>query len=122
MRTPAQKFEDLIVWQKAHALTLCVYRVTRTFPREELFGLTSQMRRAAISVPANIAEGAARRSTRELLHFLSIASGSLSELDTHLVLAAKLGLITDVAAVNAKVDEVFALLVGLSQSLKAKSP
>ena len=68
-----------------------VYRLTATFPREEQFGLTSQMRRAAISVPSNIAEGAARNGTKELIHFLGIATGSLAELDTQLALAVRLG-------------------------------
>jgi four helix bundle protein len=115
-----RKHRDLRAWQAAVELVEIVYQVTAAFPREEVFGLTSQMRRAATSVPANIAEGAARSTTKELLHFLSIASGSLSELDTHVEVALKLGMIRDAAQVTAKIDEVFALLVGLSNSLKRK--
>jgi four helix bundle protein len=78
-----RKYRDLRVWQAAVELVETVYQITAAFPREEAFGLTSQMRRAAISVPANIAEGAARAGTKELLRFLSIASGSLSRNSTH---------------------------------------
>ena len=113
-----RKHRDLRAWQAAVELVELVYQVTAAFPREEVFGLTSQMRRAAVSVPSNIAEGAARRGTRELLHSLSIASGSLSELDTHIELAAKVDFLKERAPVDAKVDEVFALLVGLAESLK----
>ena len=116
-----RKHRDLRAWQAAVELVELIYQVTAAFPREELFGLTSQMRRAAVSVPANIAEGAARRGTKELLHALNIASGSLSELDTHVELASKVGLLKDRAAVDNKIDEVFALLVGLAASLKARS-
>jgi four helix bundle protein len=82
-----RKHRDLPAWQAAVELVEIVYQVTAAFPREEAYGLTSQMRRAAVSVPANIAEGAARRTTNELLHFLGIASGSLSEIDTHVEIA-----------------------------------
>jgi len=82
--------KDLRVWQSAIALVEDVYRLTSTFPRDEQFGLTSQMRRAAVSVPSNIAEGSARQTTKELLHFLSIAAGSLAELDTQLRINARL--------------------------------
>jgi four helix bundle protein len=86
-------FQGLRVWQKAHQLTLDVYRVTRLFPKEELYGLTSQLRRAASSVPANIAEGCGRGSARELHRFLQIASGSACELEYHLLLAYDLNLL-----------------------------
>jgi four helix bundle protein len=83
-------FKDLKVWAKAHELALGVYRTTREFPREELFGLTSQIRRAACSVGANIAEGCGRRSDAELTRFLHIARGSAVELENHLLLARDL--------------------------------
>ena len=98
-----------------------VYGITSNFPREEQFGLTSQMRRAAVSVPANIAEGAARNGTKELLHFLSIAAGSLSELDTHIELASRLKLVSDTEHIRSKIDQVSALLMALSKSLREKS-
>jgi four helix bundle protein len=83
-------FKDLKVWTKAHRLTVGVYRTTREFPREELFGLTSQLRRSASSVGANIAEGCGRRSDAELARFLHIARGSAVELENHLLLARDL--------------------------------
>ena len=90
-RTPAKKFQDLMVWQKAHALTLAVYKLTAKFPKEELFGLTSQMRRSAASVPANIAEGFKRRGQADKARVLNIAEGSLEELRYFFILAADLG-------------------------------
>jgi four helix bundle protein len=115
-----RKHRELRAWQAAVELVETVYQITAAFPRDEIFGLISQMRRAAISVPANIAEGAARTGTKELLHFLSIASGSLSELDTNLEIATRLGLIKDSTKLVSEIDKVFALLVGLSTSLKNK--
>ena len=90
-RKPAKKFQDLIVWRKAHELTLSVYKLTSKFPREEVFGLTSQMRRAAASVPANIAEGFKRRGQADKARVLNIAEGSLEELRYFFILAADLG-------------------------------
>ena len=85
---------NLIVWQRSRELVKECYRVTRWFPREELFGLTSQLRRAAVSVPANIAEGYGRSHRREFTNFLSISNGSLCELETHLYLALDLEFVT----------------------------
>ena len=87
-------FRTLRVWRKAHELTLHIYKLTKSFPKEELFGLTSQMRRSSSSVPTNIAEGCGRGSDAELSRFLQIAFGSLSELDYQLILAADLGFIS----------------------------
>ena len=89
-----QNYKRLKVWTKAHALTLDVYRATGRFPVEERYGLTSQVRRAAASVPANIAEGCGRRGNAELAHFLSIALGSANELEYHLLLARDLELLS----------------------------
>lgn len=86
-------FKELKVWAKAHRLTLEVYRATKCFPREELYGLTSQLRRSATSIGANIAEGCGRRSDGEFTRFLQIARGSASELEYELLLARDLGLI-----------------------------
>jgi four helix bundle protein len=83
----AENYRDLIAWQKAKALALSIYRCTRLFPRDEIYGLTSQMRRAAVSVPSNIAEGKGRHSQKELVHFLYHARGSLLELETQLCIA-----------------------------------
>ena len=112
---------NLKVWQEAISLVEAVYRLTATFPKEELYGLTSQMRRAATSVPANIAEGAARKGTRELLHFLSITTGSLSELDTHLEVAMRLELAHQTADLQEQIDRVTALTLALAKSLRAKT-
>ncbi len=98
-----------------------VYEATAHFPRDELYGLTSQMRRAAVSVPSNIAEGAARFGVREFLQFLSIARGSLSELETQIIIANQLGLIEESEDLLAQLERVFALLGGLIVSLKNKT-
>jgi four helix bundle protein len=88
-----EDFKNLKVWAKAHEMTLVVYRKTQTLPREEVYGLTSQLRRAAASVGANIAEGCGRRSDGEMRRFLQIARGSASELEYHLLLARDLHLL-----------------------------
>src|SRR6185369_4825205 len=86
----AQNYRDLIAWQKAMDLVELVYAATTGFPTDERFGLTSQVRRAVVSIPSNIAEGQARRSQSEFLHFLSIAHGSLREVETQLLIATRL--------------------------------
>ncbi len=101
-------------------LAKAVYALSAGFPREETYGLVSQMRRAAVSVPSNIAEGAARSGKREFLQFLSIARGSLSELDTQLILARDLGFPGDYPVVSEKVEQVFKLLAGLINSLRVE--
>jgi len=88
-------FRKLLVWEKAHKLTLDIYEVTSSFPREEIYGLTSQMRRASVSIPANIAEGCGRDSEGELLRFMRIAMGSSSELEYEFLLAQDLGYLSD---------------------------
>jgi four helix bundle protein len=111
---------SLKAWQQGVLLVEYVYAATRTFPKEELFGLTNQMRRAAVSVPANIAEGAARAGTKELLQFLSIAAASLSELDTHAEIAKRLGYLKD-DSLFSQIDDVSGLLMGLSASIRRKA-
>ncbi len=86
-----QSYKNLIVWQKAIDMVEMIYQVTRNFPKEELYGLTNQLRRAAVAIPSNVAEGHARASTAEFVRFLSIARGSLAEVETHLVIAQRLG-------------------------------
>ena len=110
----------LRAWQQAVELVSEIYRLTANFPDSERYGLTSQMRRAAVSAPANIAEGSARAGTKELLHFLSIAGGSLSELDTLLEVAKQLGYVTDATPTQIKVDNVSGLIMGLRASLLKK--
>lgn len=89
-RESAKSFQDLLVWQKGHKLVLHIYSFSRTFPKEELFGLTSQLRRAAVSVPANIAEGFKRKGTKDKLRFLNIAQASLEETRYYLILVRDL--------------------------------
>lgn len=89
-----ESYQDLLVWQKGMALAEMCYRLTRQFPREEMYGMISQIRRAAASVPANIAEGWGRENQGEFIQFLKIAQGSLKELETHLLLAVRVELTT----------------------------
>ena len=87
-------FKDLAIWQRSHKLTIEIYRATLKFPKEEIYGLTSQIRRAAASIPTNIAEGCGRRTNAELANFLNIASGSASEVEYEILLAKEVGYIT----------------------------
>jgi len=107
--------KKLIAWQKAMDLVERIYEVTRKLPREELYGLTSQLRRAAVSVPSNIAEGAAGRSTIQFRNYLSVAIGSLNELATQLEIVWRIGYLDrkSVAKVEVVVDECLALTYGL---------
>lgn len=90
-RPPAKNFQELIVWQKAHAFVLGVYKLTREFPRDECYGLTSQFRRASVSIPANIAEGFKKRGQADTARFYNIAQGSLEECRYYLILTRDLG-------------------------------
>ena len=112
-------YKDLLVWRKAIDLVTEVYVVTRSFPREELYGLTSQIRRSAVSVPSNIAEGQARLTSGEFRHFLGIARGSLAELDTQLIVSQGLGYLTHAEAgpMFERLSEVGRMLSGLLSSL-----
>jgi four helix bundle protein len=113
-----RKHHQLLAWQKAIALVTVVYEITSKFPAQEAYGLTSQMRRCAVSVPANIAEGAARNSRREFVHFLGIARGSLSELETYVVIGRNLGYLKTTDQLEQMIDEVFAMLGGLINAQK----
>ena len=117
-----QNYQDLGVWQKAMQLAEDCYTVTRRFPKEELFGLTSQIRRAAVSVPANIAEGQGRQYTKEFLNHLSIARGSLKELETHLILGQRVGLLEPSALKQllAQADEISRMMSGLRKALQER--
>jgi len=115
-----RSYKDLIVWQKARLLVRLVYEITRSFPKEELYGLSLQMRRAAVSVPSNIAEGYGRGTRKEYIHFLQTARGSLYELETQLLLAADMNYMTadQAALVGHQVGESSRLLFGLLASLR----
>jgi four helix bundle protein len=117
--TAIKSHRDLIVWQKAMGLTVLVYHLTKDFPGEESYGLTSQIRRCSASIPANIAEGQGRRSSKEFQQFLGNARGSLLELDTHLELSFRVGYINNYqhSDIRNKISEVGRLLNGLIRSL-----
>jgi len=118
-----QTFRNLRVWEKAHTLTLDVYRSSRAFPREELYGLTSQMRRSSASIGANIAEGCCRKGDCEMGRFLQIAMGSASELEYHLLLAHDLAMLEaeDYQRLFEEAIEVKRMLASLIKKLKADS-
>ena len=118
-----QSFRNLKVWEKAHVLTLDVYRSSRLFPREELYGLTSQMRRSSVSIGANIAEGCCRRGDCEMGRFLQIAMGSASELEYHLLLARDLVMLKreDYQRLCEEVIEVKRMLASLITRLRTDS-
>lgn len=115
-------YRDLVVWQKGIELAKRVYGLTAGFPPEEKFGLVSQMRRSAVSIPSNVAEGQARHTTREFIQFISHAEGSLAELDTQLRIGVELGycLGGDTAEMSALMEEVRKMLNSLRRNLAAK--
>jgi four helix bundle protein len=117
----AQDYRDLVVWQKAIELTVCVYQITRAFPRDEMYGLISQMRRASVSVASNIAEGRGRLSPAEFRHFLGLAQGSIYELQTQLIVATKLSMMStkefDSAAILS--NEISKMLTAFIQTLNS---
>jgi four helix bundle protein len=115
-----QTHRDLLAWKEAMALVESVYRVTRTFPRDELFGLTSQVRRCAVSIPSNIAEGAARNSSREFLQHLGIACGSVAELDTQLAISIRLGYLRSGAPAVKQLQRVKVLTIQLRRSVRSR--
>ncbi|HWQ56145.1 MAG TPA: four helix bundle protein [Bryobacteraceae bacterium] len=116
-------FRELRVWQQAMDMVEMIYRVTRGFPKEETYGLVSQMRRAAVSVPANIAEGNCRAHIREYLNFLSVAQGSVAELETHAEIAGRLKYASaeDLAAAAAQISSIGRQLRALRQAMNEKS-
>lgn len=115
--------EKLDVWTKSLDLVVRIYKATETFPKDEKFGLTSQIRRAAVSVPANIAEGAGRRSEKEFAYFLSNAQGSASEVETELLIAHRLGYLNlDVfGELQESLDKIGQMLHGLARHVRSKS-
>ena len=118
--TTIQSFNDLIVWQEAMNLVEMVYLETKNYPKEEIYGLTNQTRRAAVSIPANIAEGNGRKSRAEYLNFLSIANGSLTELETHLLIATRINYLNvqKMETFQNQLNSVGRLLTALRKSLQ----
>lgn len=116
-----QDFKKLAVWREAQALALAVYRITSHFPREEMYGLTSQIRRCATSIPANIAEGCGRGSNADLARFIQIAIGSTAELESHLLLATELGYLASEKSesVADSVDHVRRMLIAFLSKVRA---
>ena len=119
----AQSFRDLVMWQRSMQLTVTIYRLTRDFPRDELYGLTSQIRRAAVSQPSNIAEGHGRLNSGEFKQFLGVARGSNSELQTHLEIARALGMGNPVLLNEAEslAREVGRMIYATLQSLRRRA-
>jgi four helix bundle protein len=115
-----KNYADLTVWQKAMDLTAQVYELTKRLPKEEIYGITSQMRRAAISIPSNIAEGHERHSRKEFTHFISIAQGSKAELETQLLLCVRIGYFadTDISDILNLLQEVGKMLTTLAGRLR----
>jgi four helix bundle protein len=116
-------FKKIQVWEKAHQLTLRLYKATSSFPKEEIYGLTSQIRRAAASIPANVAEGCGRDTQAELARFVHIAGGSASELEYHLILAHDLGYIDDIAypELDSAVNEIKRMLNGFEKTVQSNA-
>lgn len=119
---PVKDYTDLLVWQQAREIVKRIYQHTSSFPKEEQFGLTQQMRRAAVSAPSNIAEGYARESLREYLHHLSIAVASLAELQTQLMLSKDLNFVSEgsIGETEALVGKTIKMLHNLRKALKAR--
>src|SRR5690348_7309713 len=117
-----RNYRDLLVWQKAMYLVEEVYQLTSRFPPDERFGLAAQLRRAAVSIPSNIAEGQARKSTREFVQFISLAEGSLAEVDTQLLLSELLGLCVDrdVQTLFSVIEEIRKMLMALGARLNER--
>lgn len=118
----AKHYKELIIWQRAMQLVQSAYRLTKTFPPDERYGLAMQVRRAAVSIPSNIAEGQARRGTQEFVHFLGLASGSAAELETQLLLAIDLGYIqrADAAKAVGELAEVQRMAAAIQKKLALK--
>jgi four helix bundle protein len=123
MSSTIKTFRDLLVWQKAMVLVTEIYRASKSFPKEEAYGLTSQLRRCAVSIPSNLAEGYARRSRADYTRFVQIATGSLYELDTQLEIALNLEYLTKARYIelHAQAREIERMLSSLHQKLTTKS-
>ena len=113
------RFKELLVWQKSVDLSVSVYRITEHFPVKEVYGLTSQLRRSAVSIPSNLAEGAGRNKSGEFVNFIGIALGSSFELETQLIIAQKVGFLNEIdfININKQLAEIQNMLFGLKKSL-----
>ena len=116
----ARNHRELLAWQEAIRLVVLIYKEAALFPREELFGLTNQLKKSAISIPSNIAEGAARNSTKELLQFLGYANGSRAETDSHLEIAVQLGFLRADSEVFKQLERVGQLVTALRKSVRGR--
>ena len=116
-------FKNLTVWQRSIDLTAEIYSITKCFPPDEKYGLTSQIRRSAVSVPSNIAEGAGRKSNKEFKYFLSISTGSIFELETQIIVAHRLDLIDEFIMndISLKISEIQKMLYGLEESINVSN-
>ena len=116
-------YKNLVVWQKAMTLCNDVYVLTKAFPKEELFGITNQMRRCAVSIPSNIAEGQARHTPKEFIHFLKISYGSLAELETQLLISLNIGLTNEetIKTLLENLQEIQRMVMGLVRSIEKDS-
>ncbi|MDH4164016.1 MAG: four helix bundle protein [Nitrospirota bacterium] len=112
---------NLDVWKRSIELVVEIYKVTDTFPRHEVYGLTQQMRRAAVTIPSNIAEGAARKSSKEFIQFLSTAQGSIAELETQLIIADKLKYLKQASVLLKELNELSLMTAGLQGTIKKKA-
>ncbi len=115
--------KDLDVWKRSVELVTFIYEVTKTFPKEEIYGITNQIRRAAVSIPSNIAEGAARNHSKEFIQFLYISLGSISELETQVIISLNLGFLIqdDSIKIQNELTELRRMILGLIRSLKNKT-
>ena len=113
--------KDLDAWKRSLDLVEMVYKVSKEFPKEELYGLINQLRRAAVSIPSNIAEGAARGSKKEFIQFLHIALGSLSEVETQLIIANRLGYVNDTNDIDQQLGTIRKLILGLIRYLRTRN-
>lgn len=113
--------KDLDAWKESIELTVLVYAVSKSFPKEEQYGLTQQIRRAVVSVPSNIAEGCARKSTKETIHFLYIALGSLAELETQIIISKRLGYLESIDTLQNQITKVKQIVLGLIRHLKKRT-
>ena len=119
-----ENYKELIVWQKSVELVVDVYKKAKSFPKEEIYSLTDQIKRAATSIPANIAEGWGRGNPKEFIHFLKIARGSLMELENHLIVSQKLNYLTEenFNDLSKKIDEIGKMIYKFSKSVEKKIP
>ena len=119
MKRKIFRFQDLLVWKKAHQLVLSIYKVTKSFPKEELYGIISQIRRSAVSVPSNIAEGFRKRTNADKANFVAIAHGSLEETRYYLILSQDLGF-CNAGSIMKQIEEVSKLLTLYARSIQEK--